>query len=229
MNEPTTEPTTGQRNDILISRAIDGDATAVEWDELTALAGRNPAVWRTLAMSLREHHALTRAVNAGVAVADVIEMPAAAAPGLAASTIEPRSARQSAVLARIGGWSGWAVAAIFTIAWVAGILSLVQNQSVAPNTAGPVLSTAQLGGSNASELLDAYLDRGRQEQSVIAELPERVLLETRPLESGKGYELLYLRQILERTVVPDLYEFHSQDEMGRPTLVRYDGDRGPSM
>ena len=60
-------------------------------------------------------------------------------------------------------------------------------------------------------------------------MPERVLIETRPSETGRGYELLYLRQILERTVVPDLYKFYGQDEMGRPTLVRYDGDAGPPM
>ena len=90
-------------------------------------------------------------------------------------------------------------------------------------------NTAQLGGFSASDLLAAYLDKGRQEQSVIAEVPERILIETRPNETGRGFELLYVRQIIERTVVPDLYQFHSQDEMGRPTLVRYDGNRGPSM
>ena len=66
-------------------------------------------------------------------------------------------------------------------------------------------------------------------QPVIAEVPERILIETRPTDNGRGFELVYVRQIIERTVVPDLYQFHSQDEMGRPTLVRYDGNRGPSM
>lgn len=221
-----TEPITEQRHDMLISRAIDGDATAGEWDELTALADSDPAVWRTLARSLREHQAFSRAVNAGVAVADAIEMPATRP----AAMIEVREAHRHPVLARIGGWSGWAVAAVFTIAWVAGVLNLVQSQTP-PQDGGPaqVANTAQLVGSNASELLDAYLDKGRQEKSVIAELPERVLLETRPIADGGGYELLYLRQILERSVVPDLYQVHSQDEMGRPTLVRYDPKRGPSL
>ena len=87
--------------------------------------------------------------------------------------------------------------------------------------------TAMVGAS-AAELLAAYLDKGRQEDFVIAEVPQRVLIETRPNVTGHGYELIYLRQILERTVVPDLYQFN-HDESGQPTLVRYDGDNGPSM
>jgi hypothetical protein len=38
--------------------------------------------------------------------------------------------------------------------------------------------------------------------------------------SGQGYEVLYLRQVLERTVVDDLYQVNGQTEHGRPTLER---------
>jgi len=205
-----------QHDDILISRTLDGNATSGDWDELTALADANPAVWRNLAMSLREHQAFARAVNADVTVADAIEMPLVQP----AATMELRDAgRHPAILARIGRWSGWAVAAVFTIVWVAGVLNLQPNGS-SPHTA--------MVGTSAAELLQAYLDKGRQEDFVIAEVPQRVLIETRPNGTGRGYELIYLRQILERTVVPDLYQFN-HDEAGQPTLVRYDGDSGPSM
>ncbi len=211
-----------QHDDILISRTLDGNATSGDWDELTALADANPAVWRNLAMSLREHQAFARAVNADVTVADAIEMPLVRP----AATMELRDAgRHPAILARVGGWSGWAVAAVFTIVWVAGVLNLVQNTAPQPNGSSP--HTAMVGAS-AAELLEAYLDKGRQEDFVIAEVPQRVLIETRPNGTGRGYELIYLRQILERTVVPDLYQFN-HDEAGQPTLVRYDGDSGPSM
>lgn len=210
------------RDDILISRVIDGDATAGEWDELTALAAADPSVWRNLALSLREDKVLTRAMNMDVAVADSIEMPGTGErPAALIELREP--GRHPAVLARLGGWSGWGIAAVLAIAVVTGMLS--------PTPIDPGLET----GSNkaqilsAADLLQAYLDQGRQEDLVIAEVPERVLIETRPVEAGGGYELLYLRQILERTVVPDLYRFYGQDEMGRPTLVRYDGGSGPSM
>jgi hypothetical protein len=213
-----------QHNDILISRILDGNATSGDWDELTALADANPALWRNLAMSLREHQAFARAVNADVAIADAIEMPLVST----VATRPPHNAgRHPAILARVGGWSGWAVAAVFTIVWVAGVLNLVQNTTSQPNGSAPV-QTLALGGASASELLQAYLDKGRQEDFVIAEVPQRVLIETRPNGTGHGYELIYLRQILERTVVPDLYQFN-HDESGQPTLVRYDGENGPSM
>ena len=211
-----------QRDDILISRVIDGDATAVEWDELTALAAANPPVWRNLALSLREDKVLARGVNADVAVADSIELPRTAdRPAALIELHEP--GRHPAVLARLGGWSGWVMAAVLTIAWVTGMFSPV------PTDPGLATGTNRAQILSASDLLQAYLDRGRQEDRVIAEVPERVLIETRPSETGRGYELLYLRQILERTVVPDRYKFYGQDEMGRPTLVRYDGDAGPPM
>lgn len=209
-------------DDILISQAIDGNATTAEWDELTARAEADPTIWRTLAATLREHGAFSRAVNADVAVADSIEMPA---PGIA-STARPATA------SRLRGWSGWAIAAVLTIAWVGGVNNLVKTRPATPGTdsAHPLTNRAGfVNGATAAELLQAYLDKGRQEDFVIAEVPERVLIETRPAGTGRGYELLYLRQILERTVVPDLYEFYSQDEAGRPTLMRYDGNRGPSM
>ncbi len=213
-----------QHDDILISRAIDGNATSGDWDELTALADANPAVWRNLDMNLREHQAFARAVNADVIVADAIEMPTLRR----AATTELRDAgRHPTILARIGGWSGWAVAAVFTIIWVAGVLNLAQNSAPQPNGSSPG-HNAMMVGASAAELLQAYLDKGRQEDFVIAEVPQRVLIETRPNGTGRGYELIYLRQILERTVVPDLYQFH-RDEAGQPTLVRYDGERGPSM
>ncbi len=204
-NHPMNE----HRDDILISRVIDGDATTGEWDELTALAAADPSVWRNLALSLREDKALIRAVNIDVAVADAIELRE---PG-----------RHPAVRARLGGWSGWVIAAMLGIAVVTRMLS------PAPTESGLEAVSNRAQFLSASDLLQAYLDQGRQEDLVIAEVPERVLIETRPVEAGGGYELIYLRQILERTVVPDLYRFYGQDEMGRPTLVRYDGGSGPSM
>jgi len=209
-------------DDILISQAIDGNATTAEWDELTARAEADPTIWRTLAATLREHGAFGRAVNADVAVADSIEMPA--------PEITPTARR--ATVSRFRGWSGWAIAAVLTIAWVGGVHNLVKTEPTMPGTdsAQPLTNHAGFGdGTTAAQLLQAYLDKGRQEDIVIAEVPERVLIRTRPAGTGGGYELLYLRQILERTVVPNLYEFYSQDEMGRPTLVRYVGNRGPSM
>ena len=81
----------------------------------------------------------------------------------------------------------------------------------------------------AVDLFQAYLQKGRQEEMVIGEVPEKILIDSRSMPSGEGYELLYLRQILERAIVPDLYQFTAQDALGRPTLVRFEQPVGPSM
>ena len=67
-----------------------------EWDELTARAEADPTIWRQLAETLREHGAFGRAVNADVAVADSIELPA---PGMT-PTLRP-----AMTLPRLGGWA----------------------------------------------------------------------------------------------------------------------------
>ncbi len=211
------------RDERLISRIIDGDATAGEWDELTALAADDPETWRRLADGLRDNRAFARAVNAAAKLADTIELPRSADAAGAG-----RPSRPALRLGRWSGWTGWAVAAVVTLTWTTGLLRVV--------TTTPDLRPAQPAGlvetpgrASAAELLQAYVDQGRQEDFVIAEIPEKVLLETRPLKDGQGYELLYLRQILERKTVPDLYQVNSQDEMGRPSLVRYEGRQGPPM
>lgn len=205
--------------DILISRVVGGEATNGDWDRLTALADGDPALWRRLGETLRDQAGFARAVNASVSIAEAIDLPPAprvrTTPGQAAAHVPAL---------RIGRWSGWAVAAVVAIAWVAWLFEAGRN----PNP--PAYNTAGLAGAPAADLLQAYLDRGRREDRVIGEVPERVLIETRPAAVGEGYELLYLRQILERAVVPDLYHFEGRDETGRPTLVRYEGKRqGPGM
>ena len=113
------------------------------------------------------------------------------------------------------------------IIWMA---SFFDNIRTAPNgtlTAGVSFSDV-VRSAPPADILQAYLERGRQENLVIAEVPERILIKTRPA-AGQGYELLFVRQILERAVVPDLYRFDAQDETGRPTLVRFEErPRGPS-
>lgn len=210
---------TDDRKDTLISRIIDGDATAAEWDELSASARLEPALWQRLAATMRDGAAFTRALRASVAAADGIDLPAdrATAPARAAA---PSPHGPTWVL-RAAAWCGWAAAAAIAIAWTASLPALAPTTTTRPV---PLLQTAGIfDGAAASDLYNAYLRNGQREQRVVGEIPERVLVDTRPAPGGEGYEVLYLRQILERAVVPDLYEFSAQDEAGRPALVRYEG------
>ncbi|MCA9295045.1 MAG: hypothetical protein KC983_00980, partial [Phycisphaerales bacterium] len=132
-------------------------------------------------------------------------------------------------------WSGWSVAALVAMAaavqWFLPASPQAPTESIsagAPNEikAGvgnviPVRSTQQA--------LRDYIDLGKESGDVIAELPTKVLVETRPSPTGEGYELLYLRQILERTYVPSLYEFEGQSEAGQATLTRLAEPTGRSM
>jgi hypothetical protein len=210
-----------ERDQLLMSRVVDGDATKAQWDELTALASRDPTVWRRLAETLRDHSSFSRAVNAEVSVAETVPLPLhRQAPAML--TVEPRTE----AFAHVGRWSGWAVAAIVGIAWLAWIFNIADTGRSFDATA-PAVNVA---GMPAADLLQAYLDRGRAEELVIGEVPDRILINTQPAGTGQGYELVYLRQILERAVVPDLYQFQGHDERGQPILVRYeDQPRGRGM
>jgi hypothetical protein len=199
-----------ERDQLLMSRVVDGDAATEEWDELTALAEEDPAVWARLAQTLRAHAGVARAVNAQVAAADSVPLPVAAAP--AAATVEPRVAP----FAHVSRWSGWAVAAVVGIAWLAWIFN-----AGGPGRRAESSAPVNLAGLPAADLLQAYLDRGRQEDLVVGEVPDRILIDTRPTKTNGGYEVLYLRQIIERTVVPDLYRVQGRDERGQPILVRF--------
>ena len=50
-----------------------------------------------------------------------------------------------------------------------------------------------------------------------------------PAESGEGYHVFYLRQILEHRTVPELYEMTGQDESGQAVPVRFTPRRRSSM
>jgi hypothetical protein len=52
----------------------------------------------------------------------------------------------------------------------------------------------------------------------VGEVPGKMLAESHALPGGKGYEVICVRQVIERTLVPDLYQINGIDERGQPTL-----------
>jgi hypothetical protein len=207
-----------EHEQLLVSRVIEPDATSEQWDELTTAAISNPTLWRRTAEALRDHHAMTRAVNASIAIADDV-------------STTPRTSRQVHRLAvdaapserpQLLRWSGWAVAALVALAWVSGL------SNVQPTGNG---YQAGIGSQvlSAADLLDRYLVQGRREGRVFDEVPEKIFVQSRPSPTGDAVEVIFIRQILERMTLPDLYQYEGEDESGRPILVRFNQHTGPSM
>lgn len=203
--------------DSLISRVVDGQSGGAAWDELVMTAQADPQLWRALAEAQHDQTVLARGVEEAIAVAEAVEAPPAVPEGA--------DDEASPVIARIGSWSGWAVAALVCLVW-----ATVAPRATAPSgEAGIIPAQANVMPVSAAEAFQAYLDKGRQERWVIGEMPTRVLVESWPVVGGHGYEVLYLRQVLERTVVPDLYRFDGRDERGVATLVRLEHVTRDSM
>ena len=181
--------------DMLISRVVDDQATDADWAQLRRLGENDAGVWRELAEAQHEHAELCRAVESAIAVADDIDAPVEAG-------VQRRFAQRIRVVTT---WGGWAVAATLVLAWVsapadfrearAGILDLTPDQAI-----------------------QRYLDEGRRTGQVIEEIPQRILIETRPEVNGDGLEVIFLRQFIERTHVRTLYR-SGQDEFGRRISV----------
>jgi hypothetical protein len=206
MNTFTNAPP-ADRIDLLISRVVDGEATPAEWTEFEARATHEPRLWRDLAQSQRHAAAMRTALTAAGAVADRITLPASA-------EMQPPTHLR---LNRLGAWTGWAAAAIIMI------IAAIEYRT--PTPAGP----GQMSGlgttlvndrtTSAADAWKDYLTLGKEDGTVLGEMPGRVLVESRPVPQGEGFEVIFIRQVMERRVVPDLYQVSGLDETGQPTLT----------
>jgi hypothetical protein len=226
MSDTRDPRTDGAHEALLVSRIVGGEANEGDWKEAARLASVDPSLWGRIVEMQRDQEALERLMDSAGRVADGVvpridedrdarPLPLRSPPVRAANV-----PHRPFGLGRLTGGLGWAVAALLFLAWKTGIADRVD----APinGTAPSAPQAAQIiPVSTASEALQAYLDKGKAEDLVIQEMPRKVLLETRPHASGQGIELIYIRQVMERTVVPDLYQLSGQDEQGRPALVRY--------
>lgn len=200
MNEHNnnTEPLASDERDLLIARAAEGTAGERDWTRLEAMAKSDATVWRDVAMTRRDMAAFSVAVNDEIDSAMHVDVPAE-------EHMVFRLTQRSRLVAT---WAGWAAAAVIGLAWLG--VPVVQPPT---QTGTPVVQQGGLFAS-AAEALDAYLKRGQKDGNVVEQLPTKLLLDAKPSADGKGYDVLYLRQILERAKVPDLYKL-STDEWGQ--------------
>ncbi len=189
--------------DILITRVVDGVAAPADWDSLETLAAAEPTVWRELAQAQRAEQLLKGAVAEAVALAAQVELP------VVAGRVGEDGLRLR--LRRVATWGGWAAAAVVTLAFFG---------KGAPASSGMPLQGSDLSSPirTASDALKQYIDQGKKEGRVIGELPEHVLMDAEQAQDGKGYTVVFVRQIVERTKVDSLSQI-SHDEEGKPCLA----------
>lgn len=194
----------------LVMRAVDGEASEAEFEELRVLAAGDPAVWRELGESQRASAELAARVESVLGVADEVEAPVE----------ELERVRPGSRIRSVWSAGGWLSAAAVLVAWVTTGGPRVGSELDGVSGAGGVngASVVPIAGQ-ASEALDRYLELGREQGRVLGEVPTGVVLERRPLEDGSGYEVIFLRQIMERAVVEDVYEI-ARDDAGNKTTVR---------
>lgn len=195
------EPT---REDVLIGRVVDGEASTSDWDALERIAGTDSAVWERLGRAQRTHARLEREVEDAIAIAELIDLPA---EGSIASL---------GFNARLRQWGGWAAAAVVGVAWIS--MSGITGSGV---------PGSQIAGMprelSPDELLSQYMNKGQAQGRVMGEM-EPMLVDARDLGDSRK-EVIFVRPIIERTLVTDLSVMSVQrDEHGTARYVPVPSD-----
>ncbi|MEM7199052.1 MAG: hypothetical protein AAF628_02235 [Planctomycetota bacterium] len=175
-----------------MSRVVDRADGLEDWRALDRQAAGDPALWHELVAMLRQDATLRVAVRPTVQrAAGHVELGAPRGRWLSS-----RSTRWAALA------SGWLAAAVACMGWGAAVW-----RSAPGVTSAPAPHTAV-----------AAVEPGAPQ--VLREL-DRVVLRAEPTADGVGYDLVYLRRVLERARVPELFGV-AEDEHGAlvPTPVQ---------
>lgn len=201
MTTPTNNPNRDTPDrDLLISRVVDGVAGPGDWVEIDLISAADQNVWREIAQAQRDKQLLDFAVARATATADRVDLPEPA------PLVIIRRARFG-----MAQWTGWAAAAVMAVAML-----VVPNWNNNTNTAGvpSILPSFDQPPTSPDAALDNYLSRGRETGRVVRQLPDFVVLDSAPAADGNGYDIIYLRQIVERARVDSLNKY-KVDESGR--------------
>lgn len=208
----------GDERDVLVSRIIDGVATSEDWNVFRAVAAHDPSIWSELADTQQLYKSLSDTVEYQISIADQIELPGGMIDD------EPMRAR----LDIVSRWGGWAAAATILLVWFFGKPAML-SQQVDPIDKPAVAGLPGSGFTGTSMLLDQaqpdqafdqYLSSGQSTGQVVGEMPEHIVIETRPMPDGT-IEVLYLRQIIERKVIDHAYrEVHNETGQMIPVPVK---------
>lgn len=216
LNNPSVNDEPMGRDDanLLISRAVDGRTSQAEWVLLELAAAEDPGVWRRLAQAHRDQALLVKGVARAVELSDSVELPTQLEAERRAVAVD------HSVFRNVRSWGGWAAAAVLMFAVVVQTNRIGTVQSPDGGVGGTGTNMAGPAGlATAADAFNTYLNKGKEEGRVLGEVPDQVLVDSRPAPNGEGFDVVYVRQVVERARVQDLYRF-SRDEAGRVTPVR---------
>lgn len=192
--------------DVLMTRVIDGEASASDWAAFRRLAENEPEIWRELEETQSMNSALCAVVGEAALAAGTVELES---PEHAVFHNRLRSART---------WGGWLIAAAVMLAWSLNLPA--QGPGVASTSGiGPAMGPGMIRVDEPVDALRAYVDRGREAGTVVGLAPDVRVLEARARDDGAGFEVLLVRQIIERQQVDQVYRW-TQDEMGNLIPIR---------
>lgn len=194
-----SEPRHDADRDLLITRAIDGRASAIDWAAMEALAGRDPSFWRELALAQRDQRVLERLVGVASNVADSVDLPAVPEFGSIGHLSHDREVRRRSGL-RI--WGGWVAAAILFVAILSGKLN-TQLPAQGQNSIDAGLIPANW---SSDQYIDQALQKGQKDGKVMGEYGDPYVLATEPSKDGKGYTVVYIRPILVKRQIQGMYQ-----------------------
>ncbi len=222
-NAPEEKPAENamRLRDLLISRVIDGSASGDDWSSFRVMAANDAEVWTDLSRAQREYEALNEAMNAAANVADGIDLPVGSGSPMAFESRVSTATR----------WGGWAVAAVLMLGWFTGSFSTNLSQTSLQTKAGSGATSLNaanmipgsgiwLQQASPEEAFGQYLNAGQSNGQVVGEMPDPIVVETKPLVDGT-IEVIFIRQIIERRVLDRAYR-ESIDEFGNPVAIPVD-------
>ncbi|MGJ8636977.1 MAG: hypothetical protein ACSHX5_09050 [Phycisphaerales bacterium] len=198
--------------DLLISRVIDGSATPEDWSSFRILAAKDAEVWTDLSDAQREHEALSEVMHLASSIADGVDLPGGSGSPLVFESRVTATAR----------WGGWAIAAVLLLGWFTGTISMNAQNGNTLGSNGQVAGMIPLRQADTDQAFDQYMQAGQSSGQVVGEMPNQIVVETKPLLDGT-IEVIYIRQVVERKVLEKAYR-EAVDEFGAPVVVPVDLD-----
>lgn len=141
--EPNDHERALEREEVLLGRVVDREATPDDWAELERLSDHDPALWTRLAHAERAHARLCAAVDDAIAIAECVELPRAdpATLRLAGGEPDKQTPGRHGWASFIRHHAGWALAACLALVLGAQLMP-GRGSADAPGTSGTMTNGA---------------------------------------------------------------------------------------